>query len=73
MCQGYTLFNHLEQTPYLLLGVTGWLRPVGEKVSVAEARKGAPAAHAWSNQPLRSLLTVACMLALGQQPRHDPA
>lgn len=23
----------LEQTPYLLCGVTGWLRPVGEKAS----------------------------------------
>jgi len=53
----------LEQTPHLLCGVTGWLRPVGEKASVTAARKEAPAAHTWSHQPLRSLMPVECMLA----------
>ena len=52
------LCAQLEQTPLLLGGVTGWLRPVGAKASVTAARKEAPAAHAWSHQPLRSLMPV---------------
>ena len=57
------LRSPLGQTPHLLCGATGWLRPVGAKASVAEARQGALAANAWSHQPLRSLITVAWMLA----------
>ena len=58
-----SLHSRLGQLPHLLCGGTGWLRPVGEKVSVAEAKKDAPAANAWSHQPLRSLMTVEGMLA----------
>jgi hypothetical protein len=49
-------------SPHLLGRSTGWLRPVGEKASVVEARKDAPAANAWSHQPLRSLMTVEFLL-----------
>jgi len=67
------LRSQLGQTPNLLFGVTGWLRPVGEKASVAEAMADAPAANAWSKQPLIRLMTVEFLLALGQRPRHDSA
>lgn len=63
----------LGQPLHLLGSGTGWLRPVGEKVSVAEARKDAPTANTWSNQPLKSHMTVEYLLASGPRPRHDAA
>jgi hypothetical protein len=57
------LRTQLEQTPHRLCGGTGRLRPVEEKASVAEARKETLAANVWGNPPLRSLLTIACLLA----------
>jgi hypothetical protein len=57
------LRTQLKQTPQRLDGSTGRLRPVEEKASVAAARQDTPAANVWSDQPLRSLLTIACMLA----------
>ena len=58
-----SLRSPLGQLPHLLCGGTGWLRPVGEKASLAAVRKDAPAANTWSNQPLSSLLPVDGMLA----------
>jgi len=66
-----SLRSQLGQTPPLLYGAMGWLRPVGEKVPVAEARREAPTANAWSHQPLRSLMPVEFLLAFGPWPRHD--
>jgi len=59
--------------PHRLGSSTGWLRPVGANASVVEARKDAPAATAWSHQPLRSLMTVEFLLTCGPQPRDDAA
>ena len=58
-----SLHSQLGPPPPLLCGGPGWLRPVGAQASVAEAKKHAPAANAWSNWPLRSLMTVEGMLA----------
>jgi len=68
-----SLRSHLGQTPHLPSGAMGGLRPVGAQAAVAEARPKAPAANLWSNQPLRSLMSVEFMLALGQRPRHEVA
>jgi len=67
------LRSQLGPPPPRLCGGTGWLHPVGEKVSVAEAREDAPTANTWRNQPLKSRMTVECMLACGPRPRHDAA